>query len=118
MKAQCSERNALLEKMWSVIRLRVLADDPTKTAEERQTQPDTFAAMKAVSIHEHECGTCKRQSADELCEEGEHLAAKFLDVARGALQKSELSVESINQARVNEALCDFQRHQRHCPVCQ
>jgi hypothetical protein len=28
MKAQCAERNELLEKMWSVIRSRVLVDDP------------------------------------------------------------------------------------------
>ncbi len=118
MKAQCSERNELLEKMWSVIRLRLLADDPTKTAEERLLLPDTFAAMKAVSIHEHECGSCKQQSADEFCAEGERLAANYLVVARGALQKSVLDVDSINQARVGTALCDFQRHQRHCAVCQ
>lgn len=91
---------------------------PAKTAEERLLPPDTFAAMKAVSIHEHECGNCKRQSADAFCAEGERLAASYLAVARGALQKSVLDVDSINQSRANTALCDFQRHQRHCAVCQ
>ena len=99
--AQCSVGSDLQEKMFALIVKRVLADDPTKGAEERLAAPDAFAAMKEFTKHRTSCQICKRQSADEFCAAGKLPTHEIRNVGARCTQEDRNTIRRFDGAIIH-----------------